>query len=120
MPTFFNGVDSAEVAGLNQSNSTLNIIVKQYFGNPATIDTVKGILASDKQAFDKEVELIGTVMEGCEALQDFSMHDVRAAVSRRINAMSLAIAKKRGEDKYLRFTRGKIQETPLAIEHNPA
>ena len=117
MKSFFNGVDNAELAGLNLSNNGLNIIVKQYMGNAEVVATMRGILDSNKPEFDKEVELVSTAMDACESLREYSMHEVRATLTRRINAMSREGAEKHGFTSYLRFSRGKVKEADLALEH---
>jgi hypothetical protein len=120
MSNFFNGADASEVAGLNLSNSGLNIIVKQYLGNEEAINKMTAILNSDKAEFDKEVELVSTAMEECPAMQDYSMHEVRATLSRRINTNSRTVAENHGFKNYLRFSKGKVKKAELLLEQKPA
>lgn len=116
MSNFFNGADAAEVAGLNLSNSNLNIIVKQYLSNADAIEKMTAILNDSMQDFDRDVKLVSEAMEDCPALHEYSMHDTRAALSRRINTLSRTVATNHGFKSYLKYAKGKVQKAELFIE----
>lgn len=119
MANFFNGADSAEVAGLNLSNANLNIVVKQYLSIKDNVEAQTEILNSDKGPFEREVDMCMRALDDCPELREYSLDDVRGALARRVNTMSRNIAKNHGFSTYLKLNRGKVQKAELAIEHKP-
>lgn len=117
MQNFFNGADAAEAAALNQTASGLNIIVKEILSLPENVERYTEILNDDGlYPFDKEVRLVSMAMEENPRLENYSMHQVRAALSRRLNTMSRTIAERHGFTSYLRFANGKVKKGQLQLE----